>query len=203
MHRQDSSFAGSFPQTQKTMSWFSRKPTQQKYIEAAIKVASNLYLHTIPGAADAPAHLQFNLPDSRFRYMIFCLSAVVTAALVYDEKKHIQPEALIKGCLHFATSAANEKTLQEYFDDSESSQVSIDSATAYFQDFLKEWSRWPELEKEGRNSEIIELISSMIHTTESSLPAEKSDMQRLSELALWIGCRLPTMRGAFIELANR
>jgi hypothetical protein len=50
---------------------------------------------------------------------------------------------------------------------------------------------------------IIELISSMIRTTESNLPAEKSDMQRLSELALWIDCRLPTMRGAFIELANR
>ena len=43
----------------------------------------------------------------------------------------------------------------------------------------------------------------MIHTTESNLPAEKSDMQRLSELALWIDCRLPTVRGMFIELANR
>ena len=185
------------------MSWFSRKPTQQKYIEAAIKVASNLYLHTIPGAADAPAHLQFNLPDSRFRYMIFCLSAVVTAALVYDEKKHIQPEALIKGCLHFATSAANEKTLQEYFDDSESSQVSIDSATAYFQDFLKEWSRWPKLEKEGKVTEMIDLICSMIHTTESNEPAEQIDKQRLGQLALQIDCRLPTMRRAFVELANR
>ena len=35
-----------------------RKPTQQKYVEAAITVASNLYLHTIPGANDAPARLQ-------------------------------------------------------------------------------------------------------------------------------------------------
>jgi hypothetical protein len=43
----------------------------------------------------------------------------------------------------------------------------------------------------------------MIHTTESNVPAEKSDMQRLSELALCIDCRLPTMRRAFIELANR
>jgi hypothetical protein len=184
------------------VSWFSRRPTQQKYVEAAITVATNLYLQTIPGAEDAPTSLQFSLPDSRYRYMIFCLSAVVTAALAYDEKKQIQPKVLIKGCLHFATWTATESA-QEYFDDSESSQDSIDSATAYLQEFLKHWSRWPELEKEGRNAEIIELISSMIHTTESSRPAEKTDIQRLGDLALQIDSRLPTMRGALIELANR
>jgi hypothetical protein len=169
--------------------WFSRKPTQQKYVEAAIQVATNLYLHTIPGAEDVPAPLQFNLPDSRFCYMIFCLSTVITAALAYDEKKQIQPEALIKGCLRFGTWVATEAA-QEYFDDPASSQDSIDQADTYLTEFFKHWSRWPELEKERRNTEIIELISSMIHTTESNLPAEKSDMQRLSELALWIDCRL-------------
>lgn len=184
------------------MSWFSRKPTQQKYVEAAITVATNLYLHTIPGAEDAPAPLQFSLPDSRFRYLIFCLSAVVTAALAYDEKKQIQPEVLIKGCLHFATWIATENA-QEYFDDPASSQDSIKGAPADFQDFLKHWSRWPELEKEGRNAEIIELITSMIQTTESNLPAKQNDMQRLGDLALQIDCRLPIMRGALIELANR
>ncbi len=181
---------------------FRRKPTQQKYVEAAITVASNLYLHTIPGAEDAPAPLQFSLPDSRYRYMIFCLSAAVTAALAYDEKKEIQPEALIKGCLHFAVWTATENA-QEYFDDPASPQDSINSATAYLQEFLKHWSRWPELEKEGRTVETIELISSMIHTTESNVPADKTDVQRLGNLALQIDCRLPTMRGAFIELTNR
>jgi hypothetical protein len=184
------------------VSWFTRKPTQQKYREAAITVATNLYLHTIPGAEDAPAPLQFSLPDSKFRYMIFCLSAVLTAALAYDEKKQIQPEALIKGCLHAANFIATD--CQEYLvGDSASSQDSVENASAYLTDFLKHWSRWPELEKEGRNAEIIDLISSMIHTTESNLPAEKTDMQRLGDLALWIDCRLPTMRGALIELANR
>ena len=184
------------------MRWFSRKPTQQKYIDAAIKVATNLYLNTIPGAADAPAPFQFNLPDSRFRYMIFCLSAVVAAALAYDEKKHIQPETLIKGCLHFATWTATENA-QEYFADPATAQASIKSATAYFDQFLKHWSRWPELEKEGRTVEIIELISSMIHTTESNDAADKTDVKRLGDLALDIDCRLPTMRGAVIELTNR
>src|SRR5436305_6689931 len=181
------------------MSWFSRKPTQQKYVEAAITVASNLYLHTIPGAEDAPALLQFSLPDSRYRYMIFCLSTVVTAALAYDEKKQIKPEVLIKGCLYFATWTATEHA-QEYFDDPARSQDSASSATAYMQGFLKRWSQWSDFEKEGKNDEIIELISSMIHTTESNGTAEKTDMQRLGNLALEIDCRLPTMRGAIIEL---
>jgi hypothetical protein len=134
--------------------------------------------------------------------MIFCLSAVLAAALAYDEKKQIQPEALIKGCLHAANLIAT-KDAQEYLGASASSQDSVENASAYLKEFLKHWSRWPELQKEGRNDEIIELISSMIHTTESNLPAEKIDLQRLGRLALWIDCRLPTMRGAFIELANR
>jgi hypothetical protein len=184
------------------MSWFSRKPTQQKYVEAAITVASNLYLHTIPGAEDAPAPLQFSLPDSRYRYLIFCLSAVVASALAYDEKKQVQPEALINGCLRFAIWAGKENP-RDYFDDPASSQDSIDNAAAYFQEFLRHWSRWPEFEKEGRAIEIIDIICSMIHAAESNEAVEQIDKQRLGKLALQIDCRLPTMRAAFLELANR
>jgi hypothetical protein len=180
----------------------SELPRQQKYVDAAIKVGSNLSLQTIPGGDNA-APLLFSLLDSRYRYMIFCLSAAITAALAYDEKKEVQPETLINGCLHLVTGSAAEHFAKEYFDDPASSQDSIDQADTYLQEFLKHWSRWPELEKESRTLEIIDPISSMIHTTESNLPAEKSDMQRLGELALWIDCRLPTMRGALIELANR
>jgi hypothetical protein len=188
----------------KIMSWFSRKPTQQKYVNAAITVATNLYLHTIPEAEDAPAPLQFTLSDSRFRYLIFCFSAVITAALAYDEKKRIQPQELINGSLRCVTLLAKQDQFaQEYFDDPASSQNSVDNATAYLTEFLRHWSRWPELEKEGRNAETWELISSIIHITESNLPAENSDMERLSKLALWIDCRLATMTGALIDLANR
>jgi hypothetical protein len=70
-----------------------------------------------------------------------------------------------------------------------------------FEEFLKQWPRWREFEKEP--AEFHKLISSMIHTTESNLPADEADMQRLGRLALWIGLRLPTMREAFVELANR
>ena len=184
------------------MGWFSRKPTPQKQVEAAIKVATNLFLHTIPGAEDAPVPLQFSLPDSRYRYLIFCLSATVTAVLAYDEKKDIQPDVLFKGCLHFATWTATENA-QEYFSDPSCPQDAVNNATAYFLEFLKHWSTWPALEKEGNNAEIIDLICSMIHTTESNVPAGKTDMKRLGKLALQIDCQMPTMRGAFIELISQ
>jgi hypothetical protein len=184
------------------MSWFRRKPTQQKYVEAAITVASNLYLHTIPGAADAPAPLQFSLPDSRYRYLIFCLSTVLTAALAYDENKDIQPAALMDGSLQFLTLFASEHP-NEYFDDPTNAQNSINKTNEYFEAFLKQWSQWPQLEKAGESARINELISLMLRTTESDLPAESTDMRRLSDLALSIDCRMPTMRGALVELANR
>jgi hypothetical protein len=104
--------------------------------------------------------------------------------------------------LHFATWTATENA-QEYFGGPVNPQDVASNGDVYLQEFAKHWSQWPELEKEGRNDEIIDLICSMIHTTESNMPAGKTDMQRLGKLALQIDCQLPTMRGAFIELANQ
>jgi hypothetical protein len=184
------------------MNWFRQKPTQQKYIEAAVTVASNLYLHTMDGEIGGPAPLEFTLHDSRFRYLIFCLSTVLTTALVYDQKKDIQPEALFSGCLQFLTLVTTEHP-DEYFDDPSIAQDSISRAAEYLQQFLKDWSSWPQLEAAGQNAQINEIISRMIRTTESNRPAETSDLLRLGKLALEIDCRMPTMRGALVELANR
>ena len=184
------------------MGWFTHTPTQDAYVQAAVTVATNLYLHTIPEAEDAPADLQFSLPDSRYRYMLFCLSAVVTAALAYDEKKHVQPEALLNGCLLFARLTALEHA-EQYFNDPSNAEAAANNARMILQRFLSDWSQWPDLEKGGRNGETIDLICSMIHATESDEPLEQTDITRLGELALQIDCRLPTMRGAFVELADR
>jgi hypothetical protein len=134
--------------------------------------------------------------------MIFCLSAAITAALAYDEKKEVQPETLINGCLHFATWTATETT-QEYFDQLPTSQNYAANATDYLKEFLKQWSQWPTLEKMGKSEQLVGLICSMIHTTESNKPVESADEQRLRQIAMWIAARLPIMREAFVELANR
>jgi hypothetical protein len=184
------------------MGWFSRKPTPQKQVEAAITVATNLYLHTIPGAEDAPTPLHFTLPDSKYRYLLFCLSAVVTAILAYDEKKDFQPEVLSNGCLQFAIGAATVQT-QDYFSVPTTPQDAARNAIAYFTAFAKQWSKWPELENQGKALESIDLICTMLRTTESDEPAGEMDLKRLGELALSIDCKMPTMRAAFIELSKR
>jgi hypothetical protein len=183
------------------MGWFNRKPTQEKYLQAAVTVASNLYAITIPGGSDAPVTLEFGLPDSRYRYLIFCLSTAAMAAIVYDEEKNIQPDRLVNGCLSFATWAATHLA-SEYFGAPATAEESSGNAAAHFQYFLNQWSRWPALEKDGRNLETIDLICSMIHTTESNEPASPTDLERLGPLGLDICCRLPTMRRAFVGLAK-
>ncbi len=183
------------------MGWFGRKPTQQKQIEAAITVASNLYLHTIPEAEDAPVPLQFSLPDSRYRYLIFCLSAVMRVCAPEMKKKNFA--AVFDECLHFLVTWAIAEGAQEFFGSPVVPEDAANSGAAYLREFGNNWSRYIELEKEGRNAEIIDLICSMIHATESNVPIVKTDTERLANLALWIDCRLPTMQDAFIELASR
>jgi len=184
------------------MGWFSRKPTQEKYAEAVVTVGTNLYLSTTANKADAPVPLRFELPDSRYRYLIFCLTTATMAALVYDEKKEVQPQTLIQACLRCARLVATEFS-QDYFDDPAASQEYIGCETAYFEGFLKEWSKWPDLETGGKNAEVYDLICCMIRSTESNEPAEEADNQRLGRLALQIDCQMPVMREAFVELAKR
>jgi len=184
------------------MNWFRRKPTQERYVEAAVTVASNLYLHTIRAADEAPEPLEFALPDSRYRYMIFCVSVVLSAALAYDENKDIQPDFLWTGCMRFLTWLANEQP-NDYFEDPKSAQHFVDDGIAYLKELLRRWSQWPNLEKAGKNSEINDLISFLIRTTESDLPPQIEDMRRLSNLALEIECRMPAMYSALVELARQ
>ena len=176
----------------------SGESAQQKQVEAAIKVASNLYLHTTPGAEDAHVSLQFRLPDSRYRYLIFCFSAMSTACA--SQMKN--PDAVMSECLRFLVTWTATESVQEFFGGPVDSQRVANTGAAYLQEFLNNWSRYVELEKEGRNAGNIDLICSMIHTTESNEPAGKAGAKRLGELALQIQDWLPTMRGAFIELIN-
>jgi len=181
------------------MAWFSRKPTQQKQVEAAIKVASNLYENTIPGAEDAPVPLQFCLPDSRYRYLVFCLSATAIACA----RKMKNPDAVVSECLGFFVTYAAIERMQEFFGGPVNPQDVANNGGAYLQGFFADWSRYGELVKERKNTEINDLICSMIHATESNVPTEKTDVQRLGALALQIRLWLPTMRGAFSELVKQ
>jgi hypothetical protein len=178
--------------------WFSRKPTQQKLVGAAIKVASNLYFITTAGAEDAPVALQFTLPDSRYRYLIFCLSAMATACA----HEMTNPDAVMNECLHFVIGYATTEGVRDFFGGPEIPHDAANNGAAYLQDFLNKWSIWFELRKKGKSAETIDLICSMIHTAESNLPAVRTDSQRLEGLAQQIDFHFPAMRDAFIELTR-
>jgi hypothetical protein len=183
------------------MGWFTKRPTQQQYVNSVVKVVTNLYLNTIEGENIVLTNFQFDLDDSKYRYLFFCCSAVFTSVLAYDEKKNIEPEKLYHGCIQFLKWAGNEYP-NEYFNTNNYGQY-IENVQIVFQEFLNPWSKWLALERQNKNSEIVELICLMIHSAESKNPIDKNDIKRLEELALEIDCRLPTMNEAVFELAKK
>jgi hypothetical protein len=183
------------------MGWFTRKPTQQQYITSVIEVATNLYLNTIKGENGVSTNFQFELDDSRYRYLVFCCSTVLTTVLVYDERKNIQPEVIYSGCIQFLKWAGNEYP-NDYFD-TDNHEEYIENVQSVFQQFLKSWSKWPSLEQQGKNAEIVDLICTMIRFAESKECIDKDDVNRLGELAIEIDCRFPSMNSAFLELAKK
>jgi len=181
----------------------TRKPSQENYIEAVIQVGTNLYLYTLPGSKDAPAPLAFRLPDSRYRYLLFCLGTAAMASLVYDEKKEIQPQKLLEGCKRAATWLASEQT-RDYFDAGFTpADPTATDVGSYLQNIINHWAAWPDLAKANDMQGQWTLISRMVHSAESNEPPDDADLDRLGPLALEITCRMPTMQRAALELAER
>jgi hypothetical protein len=170
------------------MGWFSRRKTsqQQKHREAAIKVASNLFLVTSPGGEHAVVPLQFTLPDSPYRYLIFCMSATAAACA---------PEMDLD-----AVSGALEKLALVAVERPQDFAV---TGLPRLKFFLNTWTRCLELEKTGENQGIIEMICLMLRSTESDVPGNKDDVGRLRELALWIYGHFPAMRDRYVELLKQ
>jgi len=179
------------------MSWFSRKSPQQKQVDAAIKIATNQYLRTIPGGAD-DIPMQFGLPDSRYRYLLFCLSATITACA--PEMK--DPDAVANDCLRALTLIAATEHVKDFFDGPVSLQDVANNGAAYLEAFLSDWSRYVDLDREGGASEAGALICSMIHSTESTEPVGTADEERLKILVFHTSMRLSLMQTSFVTLAK-
>ncbi len=170
--------------------------------EAVIKVASNLYLHTIPEADDpvTTAKLQFDLADSRLRYMIFCMSALMKATELEIEKNWLVP--VFEEALDAITTLASTENAQELFRGSVSPVAERKDSRAYLKWLLSVWSKYSEHEKADRHMEAIAMICVMIHSAESNTSGGEAEGERLGKLGLEIACLLSTMRDAFIALAG-
>jgi hypothetical protein len=173
-------------------------PALTKLVGAAIKVTSNLYLHTLPEAQDAPLALQFGRPESRFRYLVFCLSAVETAC----GREMKNPDAVVKECLHFLVGWAITENAQEFFGGPVDSQAAASNGSAYLEEFMNNWSSYIETVRGGNREAGTGVICSMIRTTESNDSSGEADVQRLRPLGEWIEDNLAPMRSAFMKLAD-
>jgi hypothetical protein len=199
-----------------TAKWDSMPPADRAQLEAAIKVASNFYLITTGqklalwmDTKDAPT---FSLPDSRYRYIILCFSALIAAC---GEK---MAGVVAREFQAFLMVYCRDNS-QEFFGGPANELDTANSGAQFFQKFLNTWSRYNELENKlaamaeeaaklsnAARPEFIraqfELISAMIHETESETPLTAADVSRLSKLSLHFACVMPTMRDAFFELIS-
>lgn len=77
------------------MGWFGSKANHEKQLAALTRIVVKLYERTILlPRTDAPKVLQFELADSRYRYLIFCLS---TAHCVCARRMK-NPDAVLNEC---------------------------------------------------------------------------------------------------------
>ena len=140
--------------------------------------------------------LQLSLPDSRYRYLIFCLSAMATACA----SEMTNSDEVVNECMNFLTRWAVDRE-GEFFGGPVDFDRALSSGITYIREFDSQWAIYVKLGEEGADN--IDALSSMIHSTEATIPAGKTDAQRLEELALEVACRMPAMQGAFVELVSR
>jgi hypothetical protein len=173
--------------------------TQLKQINAAITVASNLYYHDFKNSFDV---LKLQFPDSRFRCLVFSLSATVKS--VEDLLK--SPELLQKDCLHFLSNVATSKeNSKEFFDHQTSPEQAELSGAVYLDAYNETWKFYYEAIERGDNVSAIDVLCSIIHSIETGDPLDNSDRERLGQLCWQIDFSLTnnTMREAFIAMTSK
>jgi hypothetical protein len=176
------------------MGWFSRKKNVEAQVKAAARVATNLYFLTVPGGADAVVQLEFIRPDSRYRYLLFCMSA--TAAACARE----MDDGALEKAVYVLTEVVAQESAQEYFGGPVKVKKVISEITPQFQWLMNGWAHCVDLEREERVGEVVDMISAMIRNAESALPSTGEDVERLKDLASLIYRQFPGMRRAYIDL---
>ncbi|HEY8784200.1 MAG TPA: hypothetical protein VIM16_21405 [Mucilaginibacter sp.] len=170
---------------------------QLKQIESAIKVFSNLYYHTISNSKDI---LLFKYSDSRFRYMIFCMSTFIKSC----EGLLDTSDLLLKECLHFISATVTSKdSVQDFFNGPVNIEEVENRGLSYLNDFLENWTDYFNACKISDKNKATQIICSMIHSTESDEYMNESCIERLRPLAFEIEDFMPTMRDVFVELTEK
>ena len=169
----------------------------RKEVEALIRVASNLYFQTMSGGVWSKESFRFERPDSRYRYLVFCLS--VTSKACSGLIKIENMSEIFDECVAVETAWTIEEDVLGYHGDQVDLKVATDKGKLYLRDFSKGWMEYLELEVLGKEMEVSKQVCRMIHSVESETPLSDADSLRLIESAMLISRMLPTMREAFVE----
>jgi hypothetical protein len=178
------------------LGWFGGKSRHEKEVEAATRVLANLFEKTTDGGADAPLVLRFALPDSRFRYFVFCLSAVQMACA-----RHMKnPDAVLNELLHTLLVGTIDTDAKLFFGGPVEAQRVANQAGEHLQDYLGRWSAYIDIAGGGNSAAATAIVCGMVRSTESLEPPTEADARRLWPLATWIEKRLEAMGGAFVDM---
>jgi hypothetical protein len=193
------------------MGWFGVKSSHQKEVAAVTRIAANLCEITTRPPIDSKrealiraAHvptmvLRFQLPDSLFRYMTFCLTTVITGCA----RSMKNADAVLNECAHNLDRMIDTPFAAEMFGAGplDRQKVANDGA-AYLQDFLDRWSAYVEISKGGNGQAATSLVCSMLRDTESLAPAAEGEGPRLWPLAVYVEQSLDKFDRYFIELSR-
>jgi hypothetical protein len=180
------------------LGWFGGKSSHKKEVDSAVRVLANLFEKTTGPGSDAPVVLRFELPDSRYRYFVFCLSTVQTACA----HRMKNPDAILNELIHTVVTGALNINSQQFFGGPIEPQRAANQAAEYIQDYLHRWSAYVDISGGGNAAAATGIIVGMLRSTESSQPPSETDAQRLWPLATWIEQRLKVMADAFTGMAR-
>lgn len=168
---------------------------QSKQVEAAIKVFSNLYIHTTTSTEESDSKFKL-LPDSRHRYMIFCMSTFINCSedIIYDR------DSFISDCIHFISLYMTSKeNVEEFFNGKVNLEEAKQRGNLYLKEFLNNWTAYYNAIKIKDNNLATSILCNMMHSTVTNETLKQADKIGLEEMASETVNLMPAMRNAFIN----
>lgn len=179
----------------------TERKKRKNQIESSAKLFRHFYNHTTITYKNI---LNFKLPDSRFRYMIFCLSLFLKSCEVIIESSDL----LLKEYVDFLVNLKMaEENKDDYFVNNLSNNEVMEIGLNYLKKFMKEWIEYSNAFKTNDTDKTATIICSMIlfaesqeHINESKEHINRNDLKRTRKLIFDIEQSVPRMRDTFLDM---
>lgn len=184
------------------MGWFSRKPSHEKQVAAVQRMTVNMFENiAAPGRIEASG-LQFRLPDSQFRFLMFCAASVHTVCAKRMSNADAVLNEFVPNLIRGVLSSEEQRT---FFGGVPKPQAAATLGMNCLGDFLDRWSAYIDIARGGNSQAATALVASMLLATETLGDADEVDGSRLSKLARFVEVLMepggPIDKG-FVELTD-